>query len=284
MNNIISNNIDLNNNALMLEEFNLFNEQEMDELYVNLAEIDELIELNELIAILSERQQELHNKHMPPAVAPPPPPPQQQLLAQHEQPVHAQSSLLPTHPIDESLNSWLLPIPRLDAIVEWLEATLDAPLPNFFESSFESVEEFLAAPPNSLEQPTTLAVESSSPPPPPLMQATPQAPKSQRVVARKLSPVSKRRIEFDEDHDGVIFLKKKQKREKKFEVEKIVGEKKENKQTFFLVKWKGYRPKHNSWVAEVDCDCNSLIEKYRKKVNQMLWFLDFENQLKKLHH
>ena len=37
------NNIYLNNNefALMLEEFNLFNEQEMDELYVNLAEIDD---------------------------------------------------------------------------------------------------------------------------------------------------------------------------------------------------------------------------------------------------
>ena len=68
----------------------------------------------------------------------------------------------------------------------------------------------------------------------------------------------------------MIFLQKKQKKNKFYEVVKIVGEKKEKHQIFFLVKWRGYPLKHNSWVAEIDCDCQPHIEKYRKKGEQVV--------------
>lgn len=51
--------------------------------------------------------------------------------------------------------------------------------------------------------------------------------------------------------------------EQDYEVEKIVGEKIEYGVRYFLVKWKGWSEKDNTWEKEDGVDCYELIEKFR---------------------
>lgn len=48
-----------------------------------------------------------------------------------------------------------------------------------------------------------------------------------------------------------------------YDVEKIMGEKIESGQRFFLVKWKGWGEKSNTWEPEESVECFELVEKFR---------------------
>ncbi|GKT26232.1 hypothetical protein ADUPG1_013285 [Aduncisulcus paluster] len=50
--------------------------------------------------------------------------------------------------------------------------------------------------------------------------------------------------------------------EEVFTVDKIISHKKKGRQFLFLVKWKGYSQKHNSWVKKSDFVDSSLLDEY----------------------
>lgn len=78
--------------------------------------------------------------------------------------------------------------------------------------------------------------------------------------------------ESDEDEDEVI-PKKKQRGDKpvaapakeEFEVEKIVDDKVEKGQQFYLVKWKGYPTSQNTWQSKSSLACPALLKAYTAK-------------------
>lgn len=58
------------------------------------------------------------------------------------------------------------------------------------------------------------------------------------------------------------------KKEEEFEVEDILAHKIEhNKKRRFLIKWKNYGPKHNSWADECHLNCGMILAKYLKSKN-----------------
>ncbi|KAL7080590.1 hypothetical protein ACQ4LE_000600 [Meloidogyne hapla] len=65
--------------------------------------------------------------------------------------------------------------------------------------------------------------------------------------------------------------------EQRHEIEAIIGEKMENNQLMYLVKWRGYSNRYNSYVYEDDLDADILLPEYlRKKSNN--FFEEFEDE------
>ena len=53
-------------------------------------------------------------------------------------------------------------------------------------------------------------------------------------------------------------------KEKSYEIEKILNHKDEDKSRQYLVQWKGYDNKDNSWISENNFNSNKIINKYLK--------------------
>lgn len=49
-----------------------------------------------------------------------------------------------------------------------------------------------------------------------------------------------------------------------YNVEEIVGHKKENRKQMFLVRWEGFSPSQDSWVQEKDLFCAQILKNYQK--------------------
>lgn len=50
-----------------------------------------------------------------------------------------------------------------------------------------------------------------------------------------------------------------------YEVESIVGHKKEKGKTLYRIKWKGYPSSQDSWLPGVELSCKDLLKKYKNK-------------------
>lgn len=77
--------------------------------------------------------------------------------------------------------------------------------------------------------------------------------------------------ESEYDTDGHVLSQKKFKQasavvaeEVDYEVEDIVNHKIISGEKLFLVKWKGYSSKHNTWQAESSLSCRAIVNKYLK--------------------
>ena len=64
-----------------------------------------------------------------------------------------------------------------------------------------------------------------------------------------------------------------------WEVEDIVGDQRYKRQSYFLVKWKGWPSEYNQWVLEEDISTPDIMAKYRrtrstkkKKKRTSIWF------------
>lgn len=57
---------------------------------------------------------------------------------------------------------------------------------------------------------------------------------------------------------------------KQYEVERLLTHKSENGKQKFLVKWKGYDNRHNSWIERKNLRCQQLLREYfeKEKSNQ----------------
>ena len=49
-----------------------------------------------------------------------------------------------------------------------------------------------------------------------------------------------------------------------WEVEDIVGDQRYKRQSYFLVKWKGWPSEYNQWVLEEDLSAPDILAKYRR--------------------
>lgn len=54
----------------------------------------------------------------------------------------------------------------------------------------------------------------------------------------------------------------------RFQVESIVGHKKEKGKTLYRVHWKGYSSKEDTWEAGTDLSCKDLLKKYKKTLKK----------------
>ena len=53
-----------------------------------------------------------------------------------------------------------------------------------------------------------------------------------------------------------------------FTVENVIGERVNDLgKTEFLLKWEGYRKDESTWELESECECQDLIDKYRKRIS-----------------
>lgn len=52
-----------------------------------------------------------------------------------------------------------------------------------------------------------------------------------------------------------------------YEVQEILDHKMKRKSRLYLVRWVGYDPSYDSWVAESDLDCTEILAKYKKLRN-----------------
>lgn len=52
-----------------------------------------------------------------------------------------------------------------------------------------------------------------------------------------------------------------------YEVDQILDHKMKRKSRFFLVRWAGYDPSHDSWVVEDNLCCPNILERYKKMRN-----------------
>lgn len=59
--------------------------------------------------------------------------------------------------------------------------------------------------------------------------------------------------------------KRPRKSDEVFEVEALLKHKIENSESKFLVQWKGYSKRQNTWVLEKDLKCNALLKKFKKQ-------------------
>lgn len=82
-------------------------------------------------------------------------------------------------------------------------------------------------------------------------------------VAKKSSKSPKK-----EKKEKKVKQPKKEKPDKDYEVQLIVGEKKEKGETMFLVRWKGWSPDSDTWEPESSLNCPELIKKYKDNQEQ----------------
>lgn len=50
-----------------------------------------------------------------------------------------------------------------------------------------------------------------------------------------------------------------------YDVEKLLNDKQKGKKRYFLVRWKGYDDKHDSWESESNLNCPNILEDYLKQ-------------------
>jgi hypothetical protein len=50
--------------------------------------------------------------------------------------------------------------------------------------------------------------------------------------------------------------------EEEWEIETILGHRKKGEKTQYKVRWKGYSPRHDSWVKETDLNAPNLLQLY----------------------
>ena len=75
-----------------------------------------------------------------------------------------------------------------------------------------------------------------------------------------------RRLHKEELHEKAYEVED-EKEEEKYEIEKIIGDKKYHNKRFFLIKWKGYSNKHNTYEPEnelIKDGNNKIIKEYLK--------------------
>lgn len=62
---------------------------------------------------------------------------------------------------------------------------------------------------------------------------------------------------------------KKQESNDVFNVDSIIGHKKQNRKHVFLIRWEGYDSSHDTWESETNLRCPQLLKNY-KKANKLL--------------
>lgn len=86
----------------------------------------------------------------------------------------------------------------------------------------------------------------------------PKRPKKEKPVVEAVPRVTPKRaaanVSLQEDSDD----------EEHYDVEAIVDHKMENSISMYLVKWKGWAAKHNTWEPELSLNCDDLLAKFKK--------------------